>query len=131
MRIATICLMASLSAVSANCAQSWASFDSDQSIWTLSSGWIRAVFQLTGDGLFLTREITDLKTGDRWSASPNHPSSPVRLQVGAETYDAQRQYYLLNQWTQATTPAGIRQYIALQDLSGTATITVVFELYDN
>jgi len=46
-------------------------FDSEQNIWTLSNGSIRAAFQLTPDGNFLTRELTDLQSSDRWTASPN------------------------------------------------------------
>ena len=29
-------------------------FDAEQNVWTLSNGWLRATFQLTPDGYFLT-----------------------------------------------------------------------------
>ena len=32
-------------------------FDPEQNTWTLSNGWIRASFQLTPDGFFLTQQI--------------------------------------------------------------------------
>lgn len=129
MRKAILLAMVSLPATLGFGAQS--SFDAPSNIWTLTNGSLKAVFQLTTDGHFLTREVSNLTTGDRWSASPNHPSSPVQLTEGSEVFDAQRQYKLLNQWTQAAAPSGVRQFIALQDLKRIAQITVVLEMYDN
>ena len=51
-------------------------FDPDQNTWTLSNGLIRASFQLTPEGFFLTQQISDLQSGDQWAASPNRPTSP-------------------------------------------------------
>jgi len=130
MRKATLFLLASLSATLGYGAPSASAYDPQQNTWTLTNGWLRAVFQLTTDGYFLTQEVSD-SVGDHWVAAPGQPSSPVRLVAGSEVYDAQRQYSLLNQWTQTTTPSGVRQYITLQDLKGTAQITVVLEMYDN
>ena len=106
-------------------------FDPSQNTWTLGNGWIRAVFQLTPDGYFLTRQISDLQSGDQWTPSPNRPTSPVRLQTGTDVFDAQRPFLLLDQYTQQVKPSGVRQYIVLQDLSGAARITVILEVYDN
>ena len=92
-------------------------FDPSQNIWTLSNGWISAVFQLTPDGYFLTRQISDLQSGDQWTPSPNRPTSPVRLQAGTDVFDAQRPFLLLDQYTQSVNPSGLRQYIVLQDLN--------------
>ena len=106
-------------------------FDPSQNTWTLSNGWIRAAFQLSPDGYFLTRQISDLQSGDQWTPSPNRPTSPVRLQVGNDVFDAQRPFVLLDQYTQTVNPAGLRQYIVLQDLNSAAQITVILEVYDN
>ena len=106
-------------------------FDPSQNTWTLGNGWIRAVFQLTPDGYFLTRQISDLQSGDQWTPSLNRPTSPVRLQTGTDVFDAQRPFLLLDQYTQQVKPSGVRQYIVLQDLSGAARITVILEVYDN
>src|ERR1035441_11053908 len=62
-------------------AQAQANFDAEQNTWILSNGWIRASFQLTPEGYFLTQQISDLQSGDQWAASPNRPTSPVRLQT--------------------------------------------------
>src|SRR5260370_39735724 len=61
-------------------------FDASQNKWTLSNGWIKASFQLTPDGAFTTQQISDLKTGDTWTASPNRPTSPARLQTDSNLY---------------------------------------------
>ena len=106
-------------------------FDPSQNTWTLGNGWIRAVFQLTPDGYFLTRQISDLQSGDQWTPSPNRPTSPVRLQAGTDVFDAQRPFLLLDQYTQNVNPSGLRQYIVLQDLNSAAQITVILEVYDN
>src|ERR1039458_2051691 len=69
-------------------------FEPSQNIWTLSNGWIRAVFQLSPDGFFLTRQISDLQSGDQWTPSPNRPTSPVRLKAGTDVFDSQRPFLL-------------------------------------
>ena len=112
---------------------SQANFDPAQQQWTLTNANIRAIFQLTPEGYFLTQEISDPQSGDRWTASANRPTSPVRLQVDNDIYDASTPFQLIGQSAQPiTTPVpGIRQSIILQDLANRATITVIFELYDN
>src|SRR5665647_1363872 len=106
-------------------------FDPDQNIWTLSNGWIRASFQLTPEGFFLTQQISDLQSGDQWAASGNRPTSPVRLQADSDLFDAQTRFFLVAQYAESVNPGGIRQFILLQDVRGRAQITVVFDLFDN
>src|ERR1035437_1343845 len=106
-------------------------FDPDQNIWTLSNGWIRASFQLTPEGFFLTQQISDLQSGDQWAASGNRPTSPVRLQADSDLFDAQTRFFLVAQYAESVNPGGIRQFILLQDVQGRAQITVVFDLFDN
>lgn len=109
---------------------SQSNYDADQKLWTLTNGWIRASFQLTPDGYFLTRQISDLKTGDQWSASANRPTSPVRLQADADLFDAQSAFFLYGQSVDKL-KSGVRQSIVLEDIKGKAMITVIFEVYDN
>ncbi len=104
-------------------------FDPSQNLWTMSNGWIRATFQLTPDGYFLTRQISDLQSGDQWNDSPNRPTSPVRLQAGNDLFDAQTQFILNAQYIEAINPGGIRQTVVLRDVKGRAQITLLFELY--
>src|SRR5438046_3224585 len=78
--IALVCMTAR-AAVQAN-------YDTGQRIWNLSNGSISATFQLTPEGYFLTRQITDMKTGDVWIDSTNRPSFPVRLQTETELLDS-------------------------------------------
>src|SRR6266536_6029141 len=106
-------------------------FDAEQNIWTLSNGWIRATFQLTPDGNFLTRQISDLQSGDRWTAPSNRPTSPVRLQTDSDLFDAQTQFFLVAQYAESVNPGGVRQFIVLQDVKGRGQITVVFDLFNS
>ncbi len=129
MKKATFCLWMSLWAPVSFGAQSI--FDPEQNTWTINNGWVYAVFELTPEGHFLAREVDDLHSGDRWTASPNQPSALIRLQAGNELFDARRQYVLVNHGVQTTTPAGVRQSIVLQDLNGAAQFTLVLKVYDD
>jgi hypothetical protein len=106
-------------------------FNPEQNSWTLTNGLIRATFQLTPEGLFLTREITDLNSGDQWAPSFNRPTSPIRLQADSDLFDTQTQFLLVSQSGASINPGGIRQSIVLQDLKGRAQITVVLELFND
>jgi alpha-galactosidase len=111
---------------------SQAIYEPDVNQWTLTNGLIRAVFQLTPDGYLLTREISDLQSGDRWTASANRPTSPIRLQTDGDLFDSQTAFQFVSQTPQMlNAPAGVRQTIVLQDLNKRAQITVTFEVYDN
>ena len=130
MRLFGIALGAALLAGSAyGGAQS--NFDPDRNTWTLSNDWIRASFQLTPEGFFLAQRISDVQSGDQWAASPNRPTSPVRLQAGSDLFDAQTPFLLVAQYAESVNPGGIRQFIVLQDVKGRARITVVVDLFNN
>ena len=108
-----------------------AAFDPGQRTWTLGNDRIQAVFQLTPDGFFRMQSIIDFAIGDRWSASANQPSSPIRLVAGPDTFDANRTFTLADQYTQTLySPNGIRQFVVLDDGAGAARIVVLLELYD-
>src|ERR1039457_2539579 len=102
-------------------------FDPDQNIWTLSNGWIQASFQLTPEGFFLTQQISDLQSGDQWTASPNRPTSPILLQADNDVFDAQTRFFLFTEYAQCIKPGGVRQFIVLQDVQGRARITVILD----
>src|SRR5262245_46497696 len=89
-----------------------ANFDPGQQIWNFSNGWISAQFQLTPEGHFLTQRITDMRSGDLWIASPNRPTSPIRLQTNAEVFDASTPFELYSQSADINS-AGGRQTIVL------------------
>lgn len=106
------------------------SFDPVNNQWLLSSDTIVAGFQLTPGGRFVFTLLADLTTGDRWVPAQNTPSSPIRLQAGNDLFDAQRVFELASQRTEQLTPAGLRQYIVLNDVQGAAQITLILDLYD-
>jgi alpha-galactosidase len=128
MRKAILLLLASLLPVISSGAQS--NFDPEKNTWTISNGWVSAGFQLTGSGAFVAQSLRDLQTGDIWEASTDRPSAFIRLQAGNEVYDADRAYTLVDHYTLATTVAGIRQIIVLEDARKTAQFTVQIDLYD-
>src|SRR5262249_33114747 len=105
-------------------------FDPQQNSWTIHNESVYAIFALTSEGHFVTNEVSDLHSGDRWTASPNQPSALIRLQAGGEVFDAQRQYTLRDQSVVGISPSGIRQNIVLDDLSGAARFTIVLEVFD-
>src|SRR5260370_12518713 len=106
-------------------------FDTEQNTWTLSNGLIRASFQLTPEGFFLTQQISDLQSGDQWTASPNRPTSPIRLQADADLFDVQTKFFLIAQYAESVNPGGVRQFIVLQDVKGRARITVILDLFND
>jgi alpha-galactosidase len=106
-------------------------FDPDRNTWALSNGLIRASFQLTAEGFFLTQQISDLQSGDNWAASPNRPISPIRLQADSDLFDAQTKFFLVSHYAESVNPSGVRQFIVLQDVLGRAQITVILDLYDD
>jgi hypothetical protein len=114
-----------------SCFAAQSNYDHATNTWSLNNGLVRAIFQLTPDGYFLTHRVEDLQTGDRWTASPGHPSSPIHLQAAGEVFNAARQWVLYGQSAQSIPPSGVRQSITLEDVKGAALITVIFEMYDN
>ena len=114
-----------------SCFGAQSNFDQATNTWTLTNGWIRAIFQLTPDGYFLTQQIEDLTSGDRWTTPWNQPTSPFRLQAGSEVFAAGRQFLLYGQSAISLPPSGVRQSIVLEDVKGAGMLTVVFEIYDN
>jgi alpha-galactosidase len=104
-------------------------YSSSKGTWTLSSTRITAIFQFT-NGYFGLQSITDATTGDQWTPPAGKRSSPVHFTAGSNTFDAQTQYQLVDQYAQSIAPSGVRQYVVLQDLAGTALITVTLEVYD-
>src|SRR5450759_1329947 len=129
MRLSGVVLNITLLAGLAFGAQS--DFDPDQNTWSLSNGWIRATFQLTPEGFFVTQQISDLQSGDQWTASPNRPTSPIRLQADRDLFDAQTRFFLFVHYAELVNPGGIRQLTVLRDVTGRAQITVVLELFNN
>jgi len=113
------------------CFGAQSNFDPGSNTWTLNNGSIRAIFQLTPSGNFLTERVEDLQSGDQWSAAPNRPASPFRLQAGSEVFDGSRQFLLYSQGAISIPPSGVRQSIVLEDVKGMALITVILEMYDN
>src|SRR5579872_4861226 len=122
-------LAATLLAISAYCAQS--TFDASSNKWTLTNGQIQASFRLTAAGNFVTNSISNLLTGDNWSPPLSQPSSIIHLQAGNDLFDGNRQFLLLDQYTETIAPSGVRQYMVLQDVNGVAQITVNVDIYDN
>ncbi len=115
-RIARAITIALLGGAVSFAAQS--TYDPEVHTWTLNNGWIRTVFQLDGSGSFLTREIDDLRSGDRWVESANRISGPIRMTAGDQVFTSDSQYELVDQFQQSLPAAGIRQIIVVRELGG-------------
>src|SRR5262249_5810576 len=103
-----------------------AGYDAGERIWNLSNGLISAQFQLTADGHFLTRQISNTSAGEAWTAAASRPTSPIRLQTDSDLFDAATVFDLYAQHTDAIRN-GVRESIVLRDVLGRAQITVVLE----
>src|SRR6185436_15614674 len=77
------------------------------------------------------RQISDLQSGDQWTASPNRPASLVRLQADNDLFDAQTKFFLITHYAESVNPGGVRQFIVLQDVNGRAQITVILDMFDD
>jgi alpha-galactosidase len=120
-----------MSLLAGGCFGAQSFFDAQQNTWVVTNGWVRASFQLRPDGLFTAQWIADLQSGDLWTAPQDQISTPIHLQAGSEVYDGSRAYTLIDHYTQNTTPAGVRQFIVLQDVQKTALVTLILDLYDD
>ena len=53
------------------------------------------------------------------------------MQADSDLFDAQTQFFLVNQYAASINPGGVRQSIVLQDVKGRAQITVILELFND
>ncbi|MEX2262424.1 MAG: alpha-galactosidase [Bryobacteraceae bacterium] len=106
-------------------------FDREQRIWNIGNRSIHAVFQLTPEGRFEFRSLTNPQTGDAWVAPADRPVSPIRLQVGTQMIDAETSFRLVGQAARSIDRRGYRQLIVLDDTSGLGRIRLELEVYQN
>lgn len=106
-------------------------FEAEQRLWTLSNGWLEAVFQLTPSASFQFLRLADLRSGDAWTASEGVASSPIRLQVDETLWDARTPLRLVSQAARAIPRGGYRQTIALRDSLGAGQVVLELEMYEN
>ncbi|MBI3469747.1 MAG: alpha-galactosidase [Candidatus Solibacter usitatus] len=104
-------------------------YDPANQRWTLNNGGLEAVFSLSTSGVFAHERLTNLDTGDSWRASPQNPSSPIRLTVGGAIYGPRTQYRLVSQSAAAIPRDGYRQTIVLEDFPGQSRITLDLEMF--
>ena len=106
-------------------------FDNQQRIWTLSNGWIEAVFQLTPSDTFEFRSLRDLRSGETWQPPEQVRSSPIRLQVDDKLWDGQTPFRLVSQQARAIARRGYRQTITLGDLQRLGYLQLELEMYED
>lgn len=103
-------------------------FDPNQLRWDLSNGVIHAAFQIDPAGRFGLVEIDHLKNGVVWKAPAGQISSPIRLKMGANTYDNSTFFRLLNQHVESPDANTQRQVVILQDVKNSARIQIALEM---
>ena len=124
-------LMLSLGAAAVSAAQPAARFDPDQKRWSLSNGWIKTDFRLTPPGNFILESMSDLRTGDTWTAPEGVTSSMWRLRAGGVWFDGATPMRLVKYATEGVEPDGMRLTIVLQDMAGLGRFDLNLELYAN
>jgi alpha-galactosidase len=99
-------------------------------VWTLRNGSAQAVFELDHAGRFGLRSFEDLKTGDTWAPPAGRRTSPIRLRVNGETFDADTAFQVVDHSSGYVPRFGQRQTIELQDSRGRGRVAVELELYE-
>src|SRR5258706_9232220 len=105
-------------------------YDSSAHRWDLSNGVVHAAFALDSDGTFQFKGLDSLTNGKSWIPAEGHPSSPIRVRLGATTYDANTHFKLLKQYVEKPAPTLYRQIIVLQDATKAVSIRVELSLYE-
>src|SRR5580700_5309396 len=105
-------------------------FDSNLKRWDLSNGIAHAAFQIDGNGRFGLIQFDD--TGSNvWTAPAATLSSPISIQFGSTTYDANTAFQLVNQHTENPNSTTERQVVVLEDSSKTVQIELDLEMYSS
>jgi hypothetical protein len=99
--------------------------------WLISNGWIEAEFQFTERSTFEFVSLRNLKTGDRWRAHPDLPSSPIRFASERDAVDVYIPLRFVQESTEAIDRRGMRQNLVFDELGGGFRIFLALELYEN
>lgn len=105
-------------------------FDEEQGVWSMENSVIRAIFQLTPEGNFQFRSLTNKVSNDIWTPSPNAQRSPIRLRLEDAAFDERTAYKLVRQSAGPAARRSYRQTIELEDLNGIGRILLVLEMYE-
>ncbi|MBI4875467.1 MAG: alpha-galactosidase [Acidobacteria bacterium] len=126
-----VCLTLALSAVAPHVsAQFHLQFDPGQRIWSMENSVVRAVFQLTEQGMFEFRSLTDIGSGNIWAPPPNYRSSPIRFRLQEANFDEHTAYRLVRQAAAAAPRRSYRQSIELEDLRGYGRVLLELEMFE-
>jgi phosphohistidine swiveling domain-containing protein len=124
-------LVLSLGAAGLLGAEPEARFEPGEKRWSLSNGLIEANFRLTPPGNFVLESLSDLRTGDKWTAPAGVTSSMWRLRAGGVWFDGSTPMRLIKYATTGVEPDGLRLSILLEDMAGLGRFELNLELYGN
>ncbi len=105
-------------------------YDPDQRQWSIENLVVGAVFQLTPEGTFEFRSLTDKAAGDVWTPPRGVRVSPIQIRLEDAVFDGNTTYTLVRQEAQASARRSYRQTIELEDLKGTGRILLELEMYE-
>lgn len=105
------------------------SYDEQTGAWTLSNGQIRAVFQLSADGYFGFRSLTDLLRGVEWAPPAGIRSTPFRFQLGDTVIDEHTRFRLIGHSVRPVARRGSQQSIVLETEDANARVVVELLMY--
>ncbi|HMA07109.1 MAG TPA: hypothetical protein VKP68_04585, partial [Ramlibacter sp.] len=105
-------------------------FDPEQNLWSIENSVAGAVFQLTPEGTFELRRLTNKTSGDVWTPPPGVRCSPIRIRLEDAVFDENTTYRLVRRSSGASTRRSYRHVIELADLGGIGRVLVVLEMYE-
>ncbi len=105
-------------------------FDPEQNLWSIENSVAGAVFQLTPEGTFELRRLTNKTSNDVWTPPPGVRCSPIRIRLEDAVFDENTAYRLVRRSSGASTRRSYRHVIELADLGGIGRILVELEMYE-
>ncbi len=105
------------------------SFDEEQGVWALANSQICVEFQLTPEGYFGVRGLTDLRSGFRWAPPPGVRSAPFGFLFGGRRIDEHTRFRLISHSIRPVARRGSNRSIVLEPEEGDLRLTVELLLY--
>lgn len=105
-------------------------YDPDENRWSMENAVVRVVFQLTPEGTFEFRGLSDKTAGNVWTPPPGARSSPIRIWLEDTVLDENTSYQLVRQEAVAGDRRSYRQIVELEDLRGIGRVLLEIEMYE-
>jgi len=105
-------------------------FDPEQNLWSIENSVAGAVFQLTPEGTFELRRLTNKTSNDVWTPPPGVRCSPIRIRLEDAVFDENTAVPVGPPVVGRLSRRSYRHVIELADLGGIGRILVELEMYE-